>query len=436
MDSFIQAIARAPARSVEPDVTVGTVLAGGYELRERLGVGGMATVWRAHDRNLGRDVAIKIPRLEHVTEEGRAHLLRMFAREARTTAGLAHPNIITLHHVGDHDGVPFLVLELLQGETLAARLDRRTQLSLAEAMEILDGVLAALAYAHDRGAIHRDLTPRNVFLTIDQRIKVLDFGVATSTTGAIGAVTRSAGTPGYMPPEAVDRTAIDARSDLWSAAVVFLECVTGRRAVDATPDLGQVPELPAPVRDVVRRALSRDPAARPSTAGAMRAALVPSVVAPRRSRRGAVLLATTLVVLAGAATWAARRTDEAPHTIAPHVGRWDPDPRGDSPWEHTLQQLDDVHYHYQTHNRADGTGWGGTLTLERVSDGSTMLRGLLADDPTCPTCRKVGMIEFIVLDEDHLYQNKGAWGWSHDHYLEWFPPYRYRFGGPVATAAR
>src|SRR5687767_10282670 len=132
----------------------------------------MGVVFRARDRKLGRDVAVKT--LKPASEDG--DLRRLFEREARATAQLLHPNIVTLHHVGEHEGHPYLVLELLNGETLASRLARKRKLPVADALAILDAVLSAIAFAHERGVLHRDLKPSNVFITVDERVKVLDFG--------------------------------------------------------------------------------------------------------------------------------------------------------------------------------------------------------------------------------------------------------------------
>src|SRR5512134_3085556 len=144
VDSLLRAVARVES---QPVIAGGQVIGDNYELVERLGGGGMGVVYRARDRRLGRDVAVKVLR---TAERGAAdhHLRRLFEREARATAQLLHPNIVTLHHVGEHDGVPYLVLELLAGETLAARIARKGRLPVGEALEILDGVLTALAFAH------------------------------------------------------------------------------------------------------------------------------------------------------------------------------------------------------------------------------------------------------------------------------------------------
>ncbi len=256
---------------VDNELAPGLVLDGNYQLVQRIGGGGMGVVYRARDLRLGRDVAIKILKPGDGTDD---HLRRLFEREARTTAQLLHPNIVTLHHVGEHGGHPYLVLELLGGETLAERILSRGPIPLPEALAIFDGVLAALAFAHERGVLHRDIKPSNVFVTLDRRIKVLDFGVAFSLATHAGTVTRGAGTPGYMAPEQSVGAAQDPRTDLWAATMLFVECVAGRHV-----DLREASQvvaglaLPPAVQAILARSLAIDPAYRPASVTEVRSVL-------------------------------------------------------------------------------------------------------------------------------------------------------------------
>ena len=435
IDTFLRAAAAVEA--VEPGPALGSVLDSCYELRERLGAGGMASVYRAYDSRLAREVAIKVPRLGR---GDRARILAMFEREAHATARMSHPNIVALHHVGDHRGTPFAVLELLSGETLASRLARRHTLPLDEALAVLDGVLQALGHAHARGIVHRDLTPRNVFLTTDERVKLLDFGVAIEHGEAIGTDTRAAGTPGYMAPE--HAAAPDPRNDVWAAGVLFLECIAGQRpAPDApstvAPGLARVvaDTLPRAIATTIARAVSADPDRRPRSADDMRAALATArLPRPRRRsrRRWLAIAALAGLVITGAAYAAYPRAPELP---IPRDGRWRGDPPAGTPWETALQRLDDTHFSYRNLNRLTGEGLTGTLTLEPLSDGTMLLSGKTADLPNCPTCTNVGFIEFIILDDTHIYQNRAAWGPSHDNYKGWWPPYRYKWEGALRDGA-
>src|SRR5512134_1224876 len=147
---------------------------GPYEIRDSLGAGGMGEVWRARDPRLGRDVALKLLPAALQSDPDR---LRRFEQEARATGALSHPNILAVHDFGVHEGAPYLVSELLEGETLRARL-RRGALPARKAIEIAAQIARGLAAAHDKGIVHRDLKPENLFVTADGRTKILDFGLA------------------------------------------------------------------------------------------------------------------------------------------------------------------------------------------------------------------------------------------------------------------
>jgi serine/threonine-protein kinase len=188
---------------------------GPYELRGELGRGAMAVVWRAFDPNLEREVAIKEPVIPHGTEPAVAQELSdRFVREGKAIAALQHPGIVTVHDAGVYDGRPAMVMELVDGTTLGDLLAAEKRLDTPTAISVASQLLDALAYAHDRGIVHRDVKPDNVFVTHDGRIKLADFGIAR-----IADKTRFTqegtvmGTPGYMPPEQVRGMPVDARAD-------------------------------------------------------------------------------------------------------------------------------------------------------------------------------------------------------------------------------
>jgi Tol biopolymer transport system component len=211
---------------------------GPYEIVAPLGAGGMGEVYRARDMRLGRYVAIKV--LPEALAKD-AERLRRFEQEARTIAALNHPNILGIHDVGAHDGAPFLVSECLEGQTLREKL-KSGPLPVRPAVEYAVAIAQGLAAAHEKGIVHRDLKPENVFVTRDERVKVLDFGLAkllrpeeshesavtlTSLATLPGMVL---GTVGYMSPEQVRGEASDARSDIFSFGAVLYEMLTDKRA--------------------------------------------------------------------------------------------------------------------------------------------------------------------------------------------------------------
>lgn len=219
----------------EATFELGTVLAGKYRLESRLGEGGMGTVYRAEHLVLRAPVAVKV--IEREVSEGDVALAR-FMREAQAAASLRSPHVVQILDYGTDQGRPFMVMELLEGETLASRIQRLGQLTPGETYRVISHVARAIARAHEAGIVHRDLKPDNVFLVHnhgDEVAKVLDFGVAKVETTALGggSHTRTGsllGTPYYMSPEqAQGNKEIDHRSDLWALGVIAFECLTGKR---------------------------------------------------------------------------------------------------------------------------------------------------------------------------------------------------------------
>ncbi len=211
---------------------------GPYEILSPLGAGGMGEVYRAKDTRLGRDVALKILPESFARETDR---LRRFEQEARAVAALNHANILAIHDIGQHEGSPFLVSELLEGESLRALLDQRT-LPQRKATEYGVQIAHGLAAAHDKGIVHRDLKPENIFVTSDGRIKILDFGLAklaqksdaepneVTVTGSQTATGMVMGTASYMAPEQVRGEPADPRTDIFAFGAVLYEMLSGVRA--------------------------------------------------------------------------------------------------------------------------------------------------------------------------------------------------------------
>ena len=223
----------------------GTAL-GHYEVLSPLGRGGMGEVYRAKDRTLGREVAIKV--LPDAFGHDPVRVAR-FKQEARAAAALNHPNICAIHEVGDHDGQPFIVMELLRGQTLEARLSSRGRLESDEVLELSTQLADALDAAHTAGIVHRDVKPANIFITDRGQAKILDFGVAkTSSLNAADALTNTRdveqltgdgttlGTLAYMSPEQALGKELDPRTDLFSLGAVIYEALTGK-----PPFIGDTP---------------------------------------------------------------------------------------------------------------------------------------------------------------------------------------------------
>ncbi len=270
---------------------------GPYRVISRLGAGGMGEVFLGRDTRLDRQVALK--RLTRAVDDLPA-LREQVLAEARAAARLSHPHIAAIYDVVEHEGQPFIVMEYVTGETLAARL-ARGRIAIDEVLAIGGQLASAVAAAHAHGVIHRDLKPGNVQLTPDGSVKVLDFGIAkvaphpgstsaATATGlfAPGSAAGPAGTPAYMSPEQLLNDPIDARSDVYSLGVILFEMAVGRPpyperdaigramaiAVGAPPPADAVnPEVPRALAAIIAKALARQPADRYATARALERAL-------------------------------------------------------------------------------------------------------------------------------------------------------------------
>ena len=306
---------------------------GPYQVLSVLGAGGMAEVYRALDTRLGREVALKVV---NAAQARNPELVQRFEQEARVAGSLRHPNVVAVYDIGHHDGVPYLVTELLEGESLRHRLTRG-RLPLQTALEWGAQLARGLAAAHARGVIHRDVKPDNVFVSGDGQLKLLDFGIAKLAEGTdhhgprglmddtmapSGTVTRTGavlGTPGYMSPEQVRGEPLDARSDIFSLGVVLHELLSGARAFagGSVVESGYAilhddpsplpPEIPVSVVEVVQRCLEREPGRRFQSASDLAFALDalrggvrsgPERALPARARRRWSLRSVAAVVLA------------------------------------------------------------------------------------------------------------------------------------------
>jgi TolB-like protein/tetratricopeptide (TPR) repeat protein len=340
----------------------GTIL-GPYEILAALGHGGMGEVYRARDTRLQRFVAIKTL-VAHAAAD--PHFHERFRREARAIAALSHPNIMAIHDIGSIEGIPFVAVELLEGDTLRSHIGT-SPLPLSTVVDYAVQIGRGLAAAHERRVVHRDLKPENIFVTRDGQIKLLDFGLATEPTlDSTESLTRPPqteqgmllGTVGYMSPEQAQGRQVDARADIFAFGCVLYEMVAGRRAFagdsrietlhailkDHPPDLSDIRRDVPPMLDrIVRRCLEKAPENRFQTARDLvfalealadgserRSSAVAPAIAPKRASRWMAAAVIALAVLAsGTSVWWLASGDrqaegpspgaapaEAPHLLA------------------------------------------------------------------------------------------------------------------------
>lgn len=289
-----QAPTPAPSPSTAGGSGTASVWQGGGGMPERIGTytvisdigrGGMGKVYLGRDEQLQRDVAIKVM---HAHRAGNDSARRRFLQESRATAAVDHPHIVTIHQVGEHDGLPFIVMQRLQGRTLQEQREQSGRLPLLESLRIAREIATGLAAAHARNLIHRDIKPANIFLEgPERRVKIIDFGLAIDAADTSTKMTTDGsivGTPAYMSPERVNENPIDAQSDIFSLGVILYEMLSGRLPFEgeslvktlmaitrggATPLHTVAPDIPEAVSDLVMKLIAHDKADRPANATAV-----------------------------------------------------------------------------------------------------------------------------------------------------------------------
>src|SRR3954469_16969998 len=308
--------------------------AGRYRIERELGRGGMASVYLAHDQELGRDVAVKYL-AEHLS--GDDAFRARFVREARLAGGLAHPNIVRVYDVGELDSRPFIVMEYVPGTSL----DRTVRLPAADAVDVGIQACAGLQHAHDAGLVHRDVKPANLLLRDDGVLKIADFGIARASESTRHTQAGTLlGTAAYLAPEQIAGGEASAASDIYALGAVLYELLTGRPpyVVTSLAELAaqQTEGVITPVRDLasavpasaeaaVMHALARDPAFRPASAADLGLELAGQDAQPtrplqaRRSRRrrGRVALAAAIVVGATAVALGLAQLGGGEHKTSP-----------------------------------------------------------------------------------------------------------------------
>ncbi len=265
----------------EAGVTPGSTFAVRYEVKELLGVGGMGSVFKAIDTELGDVIAIKTLKADILSREPLA--LDRFKSEIRLARRISHRNVVRTHDLGEYHGVYFITMEYVEGKSLKQLIRDRGRLPVPVTLTVAKQLCRALEVAHDQGVIHRDIKPHNMVVEPDGVLKVMDFGIArlASRTDGMTQAGMVVGTPEYMAPEQLMGGEIDARADIYSAGCVIYECLTGQtphsaenqytlvaKLLEETPEAPGVlnPEVPSALSELVMRALAKDPAGRPQSA--------------------------------------------------------------------------------------------------------------------------------------------------------------------------
>ena len=277
------------------------VVDGRYRMIERIGSGGMADVWKAHDAELGRDVAIKVL---HENFARDTQFVARFRQEASSAAGLQHPNVVSVYDRGEWEGTYYIAMELIEGSSLRDLINRGLEPS--EAVEVARQVLAAASFAHARGIVHRDLKPLNVLIDRSGRIRVTDFGIARAGNSEITQTGSVMGTAQYLSPEQAQGMEVGPPGDIYAIGVMLFEMLTGRVPFEgenavaiAMKQVAEQPPAPSTINPkvtpaldaVVLKALAKDPAERYATADEMIKALDAAEASPGHTETFAAMVA-------------------------------------------------------------------------------------------------------------------------------------------------
>ncbi|MCF3948470.1 protein kinase [Acidiphilium sp. AL] len=260
---------------------------GKYDIVRAIGRGAMGTVYEGFDPIIARRVAIKTVSLDRADDPEAAEDLLRFKREAQAAGRLTHPNIVGVYDYGETETLAYIVMEFVEGDTLKSLLDRGERFAVADALRMMEALLAGLAYSHDHGVIHRDIKPANVMITRDGRVKLADFGVARIESSSLTQAGTMIGTPSYMSPEQFMGQTIDARTDIYSAGVLLYQLLTGEKPFEGSvtgimhkvlntepPAASALSVSVTPALDaVVRRAMTKRPEDRFASARDFAAAL-------------------------------------------------------------------------------------------------------------------------------------------------------------------
>ena len=261
---------------------IGKTLGNRYEVLEKVGNGGMATVYRAKDKTLGRNVAIKVLKEEYANDQ---EFIKRFQIEAQSAASLSHPNIVSIYDVSNDEDIHYIVMELIEGKTLKDVIKNQGKLDWRESVEIASQIASGLSTAHKNHIIHRDIKPHNIIMTKDGLAKITDFGIAkAATSSTINANSSSMGSVHYFSPEHARGGYTDEKSDIYSLGIVLYEMVTGKLPFDGDSPVSiamkhlkeppvepieLVPEIPKGLNDIILKALQKEVSSRYSNAQEM-----------------------------------------------------------------------------------------------------------------------------------------------------------------------